>query len=400
MNRPALHELLNVANQLRFRVRLAKHDVNPGGRSFGTQLLIVGSHHDDRQIRGTRIGAHLTRQLHAVHAGHVHVGDQQVGRCVLDLSRCIESIFGRHHLVAMARQQTGGLDPHDLRIISHHHHGFFLGFCSRRKRWRRNCARSTRGFIGGLTLGFLLDRSLDRQPFFVLLAQGFLYRQAVGFAASRFLRSPMLGLPTDSFLGGQALGLETGGFLGGLTCGLIGKPPLSLSSIGFLTSRFLSGQALGLSMGSGFGGDALGLSTGRFLGDLASSGFGSLTLSFLAGRFFGCPTLGFLTSGGLCGLSFGLSTGDFLGDQALGFLTSSGFGSQALGRLSCGLLGHPALGFPTSSDIGRLACSLFGQAFVSLQNESPGRGTTGPEHPQQKKGNNHTDHDQQQTRVH
>jgi hypothetical protein len=436
IHRPALHELLNVADQLRFRIRLAKHDVNPGGGGFGTQLVIVGGHHDDRHLRGTRIGTHLTRELHAVHAGHVHIGDQQVGRRMLDLSRCIEPIFGRHHLVAMARQQPGGLDPHDLRIISHHHDGFFLGFLSGNKRWRRNGARPTRGFIGGLTLAFLLDRSLDRQPFFVFLAQGFLYRQASGFAASGFvggltgdfaagcfLRSPMLGLPTSSFLGGQALGLATGNFLGGLTCGFIGSPPLGLATSRFLTSRFLGSQALGLATGSflrgltcGFiGSPPLGLSTGRFLtsASSASSGFGFLTSRFLTSRFLGGQALGLATGSFLRGLTCGFIgspplgfltsrflTSSGLGGQALGFLTSSGLGGQALGRFSCGLLCHPALGFPTGSGIGRLASSLFGQTFVSLLNESPGSGTTSPEYPQQKNGNDHTDHDQQQTRVH
>jgi hypothetical protein len=67
----------------------------------------VGGIEDDREPGGARIGAQLPGEHVAVHAGHEHVGDDEVGR---PLSRAVERLarVGRAaHVVARDFKQRG-----------------------------------------------------------------------------------------------------------------------------------------------------------------------------------------------------------------------------------------------------------------------------------------------------
>ncbi|HNC21796.1 MAG TPA: hypothetical protein PKV14_13100, partial [Accumulibacter sp.] len=229
-------ELLNVADELFFGVWLAEHHIDSCGSRIGTELFVVGGHQNDRETGGARICTQLARQLQSIHSRHVLIGYQHVGCRYLDLSRRVQTVLGHQDLISVCGQKAAGLDPNHLRVVGNHHHGLFLSLDLRHKCGGRSRQAPALGFLGSLTLGFVLDRSLNGLAFVLFLVKGFFYGQAVGFALSGLT----FGFAPGSGLGGLTFGFAPGGGLGGLTFGFAPG-----SGLGGLTFGFAPGGGLG-----------------------------------------------------------------------------------------------------------------------------------------------------------
>ena len=106
------------------------------GRDRGLDRAERG-HHDHRQV-GVAL-AQACQQLDAVHAGHLQVGEHQVGRELLQLAQRLEPVGGGLDLVALVAQELGErgarvdlvVDDQDASLVFH------LLRCSRRGGNRR-----------------------------------------------------------------------------------------------------------------------------------------------------------------------------------------------------------------------------------------------------------------------
>ena len=121
------HGQADVRDQRVFRIGLAQQHADAGRVGLLAVAVVGGGDHDHRQLRGLRVGADVARELEAVHAGHLHVGDEHVGQLRLHLLHGVEPVVGIGHLVLVLRQQAAGLDAHDLGVVGHQHQGLRRG---------------------------------------------------------------------------------------------------------------------------------------------------------------------------------------------------------------------------------------------------------------------------------
>src|SRR5262249_30038043 len=82
---PRRGELLDMYRQCVFREWLDQVNIDPGLSGIATVLLSrPRSDHDDGQMRGGVVTAHVRCQFQTVHTRHFQVNEQEVGNLALD----------------------------------------------------------------------------------------------------------------------------------------------------------------------------------------------------------------------------------------------------------------------------------------------------------------------------
>src|SRR4051812_10093506 len=100
-----LHELILV--ELRLQQISAGTGLEPGSLVL---LASARGHDDDRHLLPSTRAANRTRQRKAVHAGHFHVGDDEVRGGVLEPGGAVQAVDSSDHVVA------GTFEDHPLQL--------------------------------------------------------------------------------------------------------------------------------------------------------------------------------------------------------------------------------------------------------------------------------------------
>ncbi|OIQ82611.1 hypothetical protein GALL_355940 [mine drainage metagenome] len=91
---------------------------------LGVVAVLVGDarrDHDHRQVARALVGANVAREVEAVHARHLDVGQHDVGQRALQLLERVEAVLGQHHVVAVAAEEALGHAAHRDRVVDHQH---------------------------------------------------------------------------------------------------------------------------------------------------------------------------------------------------------------------------------------------------------------------------------------
>src|SRR5580765_3540915 len=114
-------ERRDLLQQLGFLVGLAEELVDAERGGLAAMLLgRARRDHDDRDVLGARIAAHVAREVEAVHARHLDVDQHDGGERLAHLLERLEAVLRRDHLVALALEQAGRDLAHRKRVVDHH----------------------------------------------------------------------------------------------------------------------------------------------------------------------------------------------------------------------------------------------------------------------------------------